>query len=147
VVWNVYKATVTRHTKASAGLAYLAVALCATSADGERYIEFQGPDDQEPDWGYCIVDGPPHHFQGGGIEGIVDMLTSHATLYGGLLSATFDGPNLVLTFTNEAQRIFKWPQELTLRLDITSEERDALRQALPEALAIGPRGTVPTVTL
>jgi hypothetical protein len=105
VIWTVCRATVTPYTKEEAGHAYLAVALYANSAEGKRYIEFQLADEEDRDWGYCIVDGPPHQFEPGGVEALVAMLTSHATMYGGLLSATFDGADLVLIFDDEAQSI------------------------------------------
>ncbi len=147
MVWNVYRSTVTRYSKQQAGLAYLAVALYADSTEGERYIEFQLSDEENRDWGYCIVDGPPTAFQPGGLEALVTMLTSHETMYGGLVSASFNGADLVLTMNDEAQRIFEWPQELILRLEITAEELNALRKSLPEVLAVGPDGVVPTIRL
>ncbi|GAA4259049.1 hypothetical protein GCM10022255_082170 [Dactylosporangium darangshiense] len=148
MVWNVYRSTVTRYTRQEAGLAYLAVALFADSTEGRRYIEFQLADEEDRDWGYCIVDGPPTKFQpGDGVEELVTMMTSHATLYGGLLSVSLDGMGLVLTFDDEAQRLFEWPRELTLRLGITADELNALREGLPEVLAVGPGGKVPTITL
>ena len=147
MVWNVYRSTVTRYSKQQAGLAYLAVALYADSTEGERYIEFQLSDEEDRESGYCIVDGPPTAFQPGGLEALVTMLTSHATVYGGLDSASFNGADLVLTLNDEAQRIFEWPRELTLRLEITAEELNALRKSLPEVLAVGPDGVVPTIRL
>jgi hypothetical protein len=147
VVWNVYRSTVTRYSKQEAGLAYLAVALYADSTEGKRYLEFQLSDEEDRDWGYCMIDGPPTTFQPGGVEALVTALTSHATVYGGLVSASFYGPDLVLTLNDEAQRVFEWPQELVLRLEITAEEFNALRTGLPEVLAVGPDGVVPTVTL
>ncbi|GAA3253339.1 hypothetical protein GCM10010532_101620 [Dactylosporangium siamense] len=148
MVWNVYRSTVTRYTKQEAGIAYLAVALFADSTEGRRYIEFQLADEEDRDWGYCIVDGPPTRFQpGDDVDALVTMMASHATLYGGLLSVSFDGMDLVLTFNDEAQRLFEWPRELTLRLDIAADELNALREGLHEVLAVGPGGNVPTITI
>jgi hypothetical protein len=73
------------------------------------------------------------------------MLASHNTLYGGLLDANFGGQDLVLTFDDEAQRTFNWPHVLTLRLDISDDDRSTLRASLPEVLAVGPDGRVPTI--
>ncbi|GAB3862161.1 hypothetical protein ACFPIJ_46955 [Dactylosporangium cerinum] len=149
MAWDVHRSQVTRHTRQEAGLAYLAVALFIDLPEGARYIEFQLAD--EPDdrsWGYCVVDGPPTRFQpGDGIEELVTMMSSHACMYGGVTSARLDGSNLVLVFDEEAARLFGWPRELPLHLNITHEDRDALRAGLAEVLAVGPNGKAPTIVL
>ena len=147
MLWTVHRADVIHHTVEEAGFAYLAVGLYAKSDDGGRYIEFQLADEEDRDWGYCIVDSPPHPVEPGDMPGLIEMMASHATLYGGLLEARFSGPDLILTFDDEAQRTFNWPQILTLRLVISEEERWALRTSLPEVLAVGPDGNVPAVML
>jgi hypothetical protein len=147
MAWKVYRSQVTRYTRQEAGLAYLTVALFIDSPEGARYIEFQlgdEPDDRE--WGYCVVDGPPTRFRpGDGIEELVTVISSHACLYGGVISARLEGANLVLAFDEEAEHLFGWPRELPLRLDIADEDRDALRTGLAEVLAVGPNGKAPIV--
>jgi hypothetical protein len=137
----------THHTAEEAGFAYLALGLYADSVDGARYIEFQLADDEDRDWGYCIVDSPPRPIEPSDLLALAHTLASHATLYGGLLAARFSGHHLVLTFDDQAQSTFKWPPVLTLRLDISDEDRSALRTSLPEVLAVGPDGKVPAIAL
>ncbi|WP_433041283.1 hypothetical protein [Dactylosporangium sp. CS-033363] len=143
------RSQVTRYTRQEAGLAYLAVTLFIDSPDGRRYLEFQlGDEPGDRASGYCIVDGPPTRFQpGDGIEQLVTMLSSHACVYGGLLAARLDGPDLVLVFDEEAARVFGWPRELPLHLAITDDDRAGLLAGLTEVLAVGPNGTTPVVAL
>ena len=147
VLWMVHRVDITRHTEEEAGLAYLAVAMYADSTDGARYIEFQLADEDDRDSGYCIVDSPPLPVEPGDLLALAHMIVSHTTLYGGLLDATFSGHELILTFDDQAQHTFNWPHILTLRLDISDDDRAALRTSLPEVLAVGPDGKVPTVNL
>lgn len=148
MLWTVRRVDVTQHTAEEAGLAYLAVGLHADSADGARYLEFQLADEDDRDWGYCIIDSPPRPFEpDDDVLALLHAVASHATLYGGLVEARFSGHDLILTFNGEAQSTFNWPALLTLRLNIDDDDLSALRTSLPLVLAVGPDGDVPAIVL
>jgi hypothetical protein len=88
-----------------------------------------------------------HRRPADGVEELVATLSSHESLYGGVLAARLDGPDLVLTFDEEAAHLFGWPRELSLHLEVAGEEREALRTGLAEVLAVGPNGATPIVAL
>ena len=147
MIWNVHRVDVTHYTEEEAGLAYLAVALTASSDDGNRYIEFQLADEEDRDWGYCIMDSSPHTVDASDLLSVARMVATHATIYGGLLEASLTVDELVLVFDDQAQQVFGWPRVLTLRLEVSEHDRDALRVGLRDVLAVGPDGRVPALAL
>ena len=138
--WTVQCAEVKRYTEDEAGLAYLSVVLAERPVGRGRYIEFQvALDEDEAEEGYCVMDAPPPSY-GGSIAALAMEVGTHKTLYGGVEECRLDKEVLTLRFSSSARKLFRWPRELRLRLDLPIGRLDVLRPALLEVFSIAPPG-------
>jgi hypothetical protein len=141
--WTVQHAVVREYAEDEAGLAYISVVLAEQPGPRGRYIEFQlALDEDERADGYCVMDGAPPS-QDADAVAMALVIGAHRTLYGGVKECRLDKDDLTFRFSWRAERMFRWPRTLRLKLDLPDDRRDALRRGLAKVLAVAPQGERP----